>query len=201
MASTTEIANLALSHLGVGKDIQALDTDPGQEARACRRFYTEARQTTLRDFNWPFATKEQALALIEEDPTEEWAFSYQTPSDSLKIQRLVSGIRNDTRSTRITFREFNHPSGIRIYTDLDEAIAQYTVDMEDPTFYPTDFKMAFSWRLAMYIAPRITAGDPFQRQKAAAEFYQYEISRAQANSSNGQQDDPEPDGEFQRARS
>ena len=89
-SSTTEIANLALGHLGIGKDIANLDTESSQEAKAMRRYYDICRRTVLQEFTWPFATKFVTLGLVEEDPTdaEEWAFSYRYPADCLFLRRL-----------------------------------------------------------------------------------------------------------------
>src|SRR5688572_11149621 len=111
MASETEIANLALSHLGVGKEIANLETERSQEAVACRRFYDTARDATLRDFSWPFATKIAVLGLIEADPNDEWDYSYRYPSDCLQLRRILSGVRNDTRDSRVPFKLAHDDSG------------------------------------------------------------------------------------------
>ena len=76
-SSKTEIANLAISHLGIGKTIANLELEKSQEAIACRRFYDTVRDSSLRDFPWPFAGKIQALALV----SNEWLYAYQYPSD------------------------------------------------------------------------------------------------------------------------
>ena len=47
MASSTEIANLALSHLGNGTEIADLETERSSEASACRRFYDVALAQVL----------------------------------------------------------------------------------------------------------------------------------------------------------
>lgn len=87
MSSSTEISNMALSHLAISREIAALDTERSQEAQACRRFYETVRKTVLRDYPWPFATKFATLALVEDDPNSEWDFSYRYPSDCLNARR------------------------------------------------------------------------------------------------------------------
>ena len=86
MASKTEIANLALSHLGVGKEIGNLDTEKTEEAVAMRRFYESARDATLRDFPWPFATRMVALALVASPPTQWWT-PVRRRSQSVSMRR------------------------------------------------------------------------------------------------------------------
>lgn len=200
MASETEIANLALGHLGIGKEIADLDTERSSEAAACRRFYDISRDATLRDFSWPFATKFDDLALIEEDPTTEWAYAYVYPPDCLMIRRILSGTRNDTRQSRVPYKIAQGDSGLVVYTDAEDAVLEYTVKAEDPTIYPADFKMAMAFRLAVYIAPKVTGGDPFKVGERCFAMYNMEITRAKASVINEEQAEEEVDSQFIRAR-
>lgn len=199
MASSTEVCNIALAHLGSGKSIASM-TERSQEAMACKQFFEIARDATLRDFPWPFATKIDALALIAEDPNADWAFSYRYPTDCLKIRRILSGVRNDTPDTRVPYKIANASSGQVLFTDQPNAQIEYTLRVEDPQQYPPDFVMAFSLRLAAYIAPRVTGGDAFKLSERALRLYQLEISSAQATATNEEQGDTTPDSEFIRAR-
>ncbi len=200
MASDTEIANLALSHIGIGKEIANLTTENSQEANASRRFFVPSRDEVLRDFPWPFATRFVTLGLIEDDPTEEWDFSYGYPSDAVRMVRLLSGIRNDNRQSKVSYKVVSGNSGREIYTDLEDAQAEFTFRETDTQRYPPDFVMAFSYKLAMRIAPRLTRGDPFKLQDRVLRFYMAEIAKAQATSANEEQVDEAPDSEFIRTR-
>lgn len=202
MASKTEIANLAISHLGIGKEIANLDTDKSEEAVACRRFFDEARKATLRDFPWPFATKLFTLGLVADPPseTDEWDFSYRYPSDCLMIKRIPSGIRNDSNSTRVVYKIARDNVGQLIYTDQPQAKVEYTINETDPARFSSDFTLALSFRLAVYVAPRLTAGDPFKMGERAQRLYIFELTSAQASASNEEQPDTEPDSELIRAR-
>lgn len=200
MASATEIANLALSHLGVGKEISNIETDRGQEAQVCNRFYTICKELVLGDYSWPFATKFQTLALIEEDPNSEWAFSYRYPSDCLFFRRVLSGVRNDTRQSRVPYRNAYDSTGRIIFCDVEDAEAEYTINISDTTFFSPSFVMALSFRLATYIAPRITGGDPFKLGAKAMEMYMLEISKAKAIASNEEQAEEEVQSQFIRDR-
>ena len=199
-ASTTEIANLAISHLGIGKEIGNLETEKSEEAQAIRRFFDTVRNQVLRDFPWPFATKFVNLALVEQDPTEEWAFSYRHPSDALKLRRILSGLRNDHRQSKVPFRISRDDSGLLIFTDFEDAQLEYTFEEEDPLRFPDDFIQALSFRLAAYVAPRLTKGDPFKVGRNAMEMYLFEINRAQSTAANEEQMDEIPQSEFIRFR-
>lgn len=204
MASSTEIANLALAHLGTGKQIASL-TERSAEAAACKKFFETARKATLRDFKWPIATKIAALGLVTEDgdtghPTDEYQYSYRLPSDCLFARRILSGTRNDTTSTRIHYRLIHDAAGPLILTDKEDAELEYTVNHDDYEHYTPDMIMALSYRLAAYIAPLVSKGDVFKLRTEALKMYQFEISTAQAAAFNEEAAEEAPDSEFIRAR-
>jgi hypothetical protein len=198
--SKTQIANQAISHIGIGKEIANVDTENSQEATACRRFFDIAREATLRDAPWPFAAKRATLALVEEDPNDEWGFKYRYPTDCLFFKRILSGDRNDTPDSRVAYKIEYEADGQVIYCDEEDAECEYTVDVSDTSRFPSDFVIALSLRLALYIAPRLTAGDPYGLRSQAAQMYRIEISRANASAFNEEQPDETPDAELIRER-
>lgn len=200
MASKTEICNLALSHLGSGKEIANIDTEKSEEASACRRYFDTVRDATLREFAWPFAQKRVTLGLIETFTTGEWTYSYRYPSDCLNIHRILSGVRNDTHQSRSPYEILKDSAGRIIYSDEQNAECEYTERVSDPSFYPEDFTIALSFRLASYIAPRLAKGDPFGLRKSTMEMYNIEVSKAKASSLNEVVPDNLPNSEFERAR-
>lgn len=199
-SSSTEICNLALSHLGIGKQIANVETERSAEALACRRYYATARDVSLRDFPWPFATTIRALGLVEEDPNSEWGFSYRYPTDCVKLRRILSGVRNDTSQSRTPYKLARDSAGILIYSDMEDAEVEYTIRETIVGRYPPDFIMALSFRIAAYIAPSVTGGDPFKLGERALSLYTYELSKAEASGLNEEQPDQNPDSEFIRAR-
>lgn len=203
MASEADIANMALSHLGIAEEIATL-TEASDEARACNRFYETCRDACLRDFPWPFATKFATLALVEEieDETneDEWGYSYRYPTDCSKILRLRSGVRNDTRQSRAPYEIAKDTSGRIIYTDQEDATIKYIETITDPERFTPDFVLMLSFRLASMIAPRLTAGDPYKLGAQAYQKYDIEQRRAQATALNEGQIDEEVDSEFIRGR-
>jgi len=196
MASETEIANLALSHLGIGKEIAILETEKSEEAAACRRFYTICRDASLRDFPWPFCTRIAALGLVETDPSSEWAFSYRYPSNAWKLRRILSGTRNDDRQTRVPYKVYSDDDGKLIYTDMEDAELEFTVKETNPERFDPDFIMFLSLRLAAMIAPRLSRGDPFKMGQRAVQLYEFEASKARATAVNEQQDEENPESQF-----
>ena len=200
MGSKADICNMALSHIGVGTEVQNVDTEASAEAQALRRFFDVARDATLRDFAWPFAMEIVALPLVEENPNDEWGFSYRYPSDTIRILKILSGLRNDNRQSQVPYTLGRDDQGILIYTDLSEAQIKRTFRVTDTTLFHADFEIALSWRIAAYVAPRLTGGDPFKMGDRAAKMYEIEISRARASAINEDQADEDPQSEFVRSR-
>jgi|SRR6185312_2525774 len=199
MASKTDIANLALSHIGVANDISNLDSEKSNEARACNRFYDQARRQTLRDFPWPFAKRMATLALVTDytvSDTMEWDYAYRYPSDCVLVRRISNETPVDTACSEIPYEIMGDDTGQLIMTNLESAGIDYTTDITNTALFPDDFVMALSLRLAVYIAPRITAGDPFKMGDKAAALYQGELSKAQATAINEGQVTPQPESEI-----
>ncbi len=205
-ASKTEICNLALAHLGQQKGIDDFDNDRGAPARACRLFYDETLRATFRDFAWPFATKFAELALVttlevdDTHPSTEWKYAYRYPADAVSFRRIPSGTRNDTRQTKVPYRLYEDVAGTLLLTDMEDAVGEYTFLREDVERYPSDFVLALSRRLAAYIAPTVTAGDPFKLQDKNFKLYLMELQAAQGTAGNEEQAEELPDSEHLNAR-
>lgn len=200
MASSTEIANLALSHLAVAQPIANLTTERSTTAAACRTFYSLTRELVLRQTAWPFANVVETLGLVETDPNDEWGYSYRYPATASRLIRIPSGIRNDTRQKRVPYKIGRDASGKLIYTDMEDALIEYTRLETDEDRYPPDFIMAMSLRLAAYIAPRVTGGDPFKLGQRAMQMYMLEFGLATANAGNEDQPDELPESEYIASR-
>lgn len=203
MASEVEICNMALSHIGVGEEIQDLATESSEEARACRRFYEPARDELLRSFPWPFATKWADLGLVASAPTEsgeEWGFKYRYPSDCLKLRRIVTGARQDTQESVIPFKVARDASGLLIYTDQEDAEVEYTFREEDPGRFPYDFALALSYRLGAYLAPRLSKADPLRLGQLCLQLFAISGQIARANALGEEQHEYEGTSDIENAR-
>lgn len=199
MASSTQIANMALRHLGNAKQIATL-TENSEEATACNAFYDIALEDTLREFAWPFATKIASLGLITEDPNDEWQYEYSVPSDCLCFRRVLSGTRNDSRQSRSPYRIVYGDASTSIYSNVEDAEGEYTVYVDDTGRFSPDFTLALSYKLAALIAPAVTGGDPFKLGERALKMWDYQISKAASKAFNEEQAEEDPQAEFIRAR-
>lgn len=199
MSSSTEICNLALNHVN-GKEIQNLDTDSSNEASVCRRFYEQARNEMFEDFPWPFAEIREQLSLVSETPTDDWAYSYQYPSNCARLGYIPSGVRNDTKDSAIPYKVVYGDSGEYIYTDQENAEIVYTRRVTDESRFPAKFVIALSYKLAGYIAGGVSGGDPFKLGEKADKKYEMMMAQLQSNVLNEQRREPAPESEFISAR-
>lgn len=177
-SSIIDICNYALSHLAISNTIASF-TEKTNEAAACGAFYNQVRDMCLRDFPWNFATVIVDLALVENTPNVEWAFSYQVPNDCLRVRRILNGVsRREIDWTRIPYRVVAERL---LWTDLANAQLEYTQLITDSTQYPPDFVEMLSLSLAGHIAPRVTRGDQFKLGDRAIKLYEVRREAAQIN--------------------
>lgn len=194
-----EICNLALAHLGNSDGI-ANFTEASTPARACKQFYAQVIDEVLRDFPWSFARTFEALALVQAAPTAEWAFSYRYPSGALAIRRIPSGCRVDTAETRIPYIVARDASGLLLLTDKEDATVEYTARVDDVGLYPPDFVQTAALKLAAWIAPQVTGGDPAKLGSRALALYREQLELAQVNTLLEERADLEPESGFISSR-
>jgi hypothetical protein len=205
LLSKTDLANQALSHLAAGGtsvQIQDFDTDRDAPAQACRLFFDSTRDEVLRAAPWNFATAIAALALVSQNAAPyapEWPYSYQLPADCLAPRRFQNGagIRRETRLSRVRWRRM----GDLLLTDQPSpAYLEYTARITDTTRFDPDFAAAFSYLLAVKIAPRVTGGDPQKLGPRAYQLYAEAIDQARVANANEDAVDEAPASEFESAR-
>lgn len=197
--SKTQIANIALSHLGNGKDINNFDTDSSAEARAVRTFWDMAVDASLKAWNWPFAKTFGELALVEEAPTSEWCYSYRYPSDCVNAIRIVSGNARENSCSLVPYQIASDDQGLLIFTNMVDAQLEYTTRLRPYAMWTHDFVMAYTAQLAFLMAPRLTSRESGQ-QNAMLSLFGAFIMQARANSYNEGQSLQPPEADSIRAR-
>lgn len=199
--SKTEIANLALIHIGVSPLIEDLEQDDGEEALTVNAVYDVALKAVIRGMEWPFTRKFRTLSLIAEDPTSEWSFSYSYPSDCERFVRIIGAGRNPNHEEKIPFLIAQGSGSSRIIlTDQSDAEAEYRVREDDPVQYPEDFTLALSYKIAALIAPKLADGDSFVVAREQERLFIFHWRIAAATAFNEDQREPEPPSELETSR-
>jgi hypothetical protein len=90
----TQIAQRALTNIGVTTELTDVDTDTSTEAEHIARNYDLDRDAVLRDFPWPFARTylEPTLAYGDDDEAAngDWQYAYRLPDACLAVRRIVT---------------------------------------------------------------------------------------------------------------
>lgn len=166
MASEVDICNVALTHLGDSATVASLDPPEGSaQAEHCARFYPIARDAMLSMHPWSFATRRHKLAQLVDAPPG-WTYAYTLPTDALDIFAVLGPGEIDPGSTPYAStlqhpytREVNDSGNQVLYCHVDNAVARYSVRVEDTTRFPPLFVTALSWHLAAMLAGPIIKGD------------------------------------------
>lgn len=198
--NAVDVCNLALSHLGSGNQVVNLETEKSNEAIACRVFYELALADTLADYDWGFANKTVSLALVSENGLGQFPYAYRYPSDCITFRSIYNGLQFDTSENQIPFEIGSDDSGLLILTSQPSAAGNYTKRIEQTSYLPADFVMTLSFKLAFYLAPRITSGDPFKLGDRAQLAYRAHLLKAKVRNANESRTTYPVESSFLRAR-
>lgn len=159
MAADLTIVNLALSRFSQAKITQALLTaDVHPSAVAANTFWSTCLNEVLGESDWPFATVTLGLSSLGEDQTGEWSYIYSRPTLSVSAVFNVFNTATTDTKTEQEFEVRHIPSlGVSvIYTDLEQAIGEYTYLVTNTSLWSSKFITAFSYRLAAEICIPVT---------------------------------------------
>lgn len=189
--TSTDICNLALLHLGITTKITAL-TDNTEVARACNAFYNVDREHVLASFPWNFACKYEALAEVSGGDPKGFTYAYQLPSDCITARK----IQNDSYQLGpIDFIVV----GQEIWIDQEDAILEYTYDLDVENYFDATFTTCLSHKLASDLAMPLTKKKTLADKELTAYFGYLSLAGA-VNAREGL-DTKEKTDEFFAARS
>lgn len=168
-STPADVANLALTRLGYRLKVGSL-LDGSDHANTLLQVYGQARDDTLRNFDYAFAQRSLSLTLLKQAPAggyfppNAWdpatmpligfAAEYAYPEDCIKI-RLVKrrpGFVFDPAPIPTEWTEANDnsytPAKRVILCNFTDAIAVYTGRVTDPSVWDISFTEALSAALA-----------------------------------------------------
>lgn len=204
--SDTDIANMAVSHVGSDSTIESLASDKSEEARQCRIWYDFSRQQILEIYDWNFARGRLGLALhgdvISETATDPmagvWGFRYQYPEDCIKVRKMQNPNAPPDDASPFSIELSLNREQKTILTNIEDAVLVYTVDLEATELFSSAFVQAFSHLLASQIAFSLTG----KRKVGLDQFnlYRMMLPTAMGIDANEQVDTPPRDADWIRAR-
>lgn len=208
MSSAVDICNLALAHLGDDATVSSIDPPEGSaQAEHCARFYPIARRMLIAMHTWGFATKRANLALLIDVPPAGWAYAYALPNPCMKpvvvytpeqIDNfdLVSGDLPSQDVGDFNTQDFvveTLTSGTKvIYTNVENAVLLYLVDVTNTTRFDPLFEIALARLLASMLAGPVIKGTEGMKVSGAhlKQFYTVELPEAKRADSSARQSSP-----------
>jgi hypothetical protein len=198
--SKAQICNMALAHIKQTlTTIANLDSDTGNTAVNCRIHYDTARQFVLAGHDWNFATKRKTLADISPATMSPvtWGYRYAYPSDCIKFQE-IERLTKTSVPVKYKIEAKDDGSALSILTDMEDARAVYTFDLDNTSMFSPGFISALSWYLASELAPALSGSETLQQ--ACLAVYSGVASRASSQDSQQQEHPDELDSPWDRAR-
>ena len=158
MPSPTDIANLALQHLGESRIISIDDTGD-KVSRTCGVTYPQARDEALATAPWSCAKKQAALTKLATAPLYKWQAAYQLPADFIRLIEIdgtnawgPSEYFDRMGNQLLTGNEDSDEPGTTLHIE-------YIFRQEDATTYDPLLVECLALIMAMKMARTLTGSD------------------------------------------
>ena len=176
-SSNVEICNMALSHLR-GNQLTSLENDDSNEADLCRANFASARDATLEDRDWSFASHRRTLTPLASTDQRYPEFldgnAFLLPGECIIVRQ--AGAQYDFKDN--LFWELQERI---IIANCDILYTRYTKRVTDVSLYSPGFDQAFAARLAMDIAIGVTGS--VKTQSLMADLYAGKLNLGSTNDS------------------
>jgi len=156
MYTKAEIFNLALGALLLSRRIIDTETETNNEVIVLRTHYDVAFRSSLQDMDLDSTSSQAVLSLIEVKPNNLWQYSYRYPSECVFLRRIQSNQIADQRYTRIPLRVSIKSSLKCIFTNQENAIAEYISKDVPLSSLSPNAGLAIAYKLAMLSAPLVS---------------------------------------------
>ena len=156
VATELDVANLALGMLNI-PPLTSL-ADPNRHAELISSVFADTRDELLREHAWNFAHVLEPLtedAAIDASPYG-FTYAYELPDDCLRIHKICAegNYRKGYRFSILNVEDGSTPPVrvLRLFTDIQDAYARYTIRVEDVTLWDQLFVRAMATYLAFKIS-------------------------------------------------
>jgi len=195
MASETQIAKLALQHIGDRYDITDL-TEESVEAEQVKLIFDDTRDWLLRQHNWGFAKKFATPAALVGTVPNNFDYMYTYMTDAVRVNGVVDPLDADTA---INFEVARNSSDVKvILTNQQNAEFFYTARITNTAQFDPEFTIAFSYALASKLAMPLTGDRAIMGDMAT--LARSVVNSAWETDSNERLEDTLPDADWIQAR-
>ena len=202
MYSKAKIFNLALGVLLLQRQIVNPDTDQSNEAKVLLSHWDTALWSALEDMDLDSTSTQVDLSLVATDPNGLWVYAYKYPNNCAFFRRLQSSIETDNRSTHIPKRTGIYEGQKVIFTNQENAIAEYIPKDLPLNSLSPNAAMTIAAKLAELSSSLVTGKGARELRKDILDKYVLYKARAQAHDQreNFVYGDPVVESEFVEAR-
>lgn len=174
-SSDVYICNMALRSLGLNSISTLEEPHTTQAQRDCSLFYQQAVSDVLSKAPWIFARKRRALAsyTVPELYEDQYAYCYVFPVDCARLLKVLVP-DSEKKIDYLVMRSATNEKIILCNTE--NAVAEYTMMVSDPTWFDSLFSEAVAMRLASFLAEPLRASEA--KTQLAAQRYQIVIGEA-----------------------
>lgn len=156
-STKTEVYNTAAGMLGQTQITLNPDTDTSTVFRIFRMHYRKALYDTIEKHPWTAYSKRQPLALIDKNPTKDWAYVYAIPEDCAVVNQISPDdcFPESPYAKKFDFTQARVGNTVVIFTNIPNAWAKYTALPDENESFPSYIADAIAANLAMRAAPAI----------------------------------------------
>lgn len=163
MPSETDIANLALQHLGESR-INSIEDSGDKVSRTCKVNFAQARDEALQSARWGCAKTQAALSKLAQVPLYKWRAAYQLPSDFIRMIEIEG---EDAWTPKEYFDRQGNKLLIGRCCNEDENMPdtlniEYIARVENMTLFDPLLVESIAMLLAMKCARALTGSDSKQ---------------------------------------
>ncbi len=191
MSSKVQIANQALTHIGV--DAISSLTEDSEAARKVNSIFDHCIDEVLKSADWNFARKTEALALTA-DESLEYDYVYQRPAKCLAVRKIFSEATPNPNPPEKHEEMISPDTSVQsICCNVEDAYIKFTYQVSDITTWPADAVAALSLKIAHLSAFALTGERSVRSDMERA----FEIAASKARAANGNEGNAKPDASSQ----
>lgn len=179
MYTKADIFNLALGALLLTKKIADTDNDKSSDNQTLNVHWEAAFRTALADMDLDGTSSQVNLELLSTNPNSLWDFAYKYPSDCVLLRRLQNSSLMDRRSNQIKRRTGIHEGKKVIFTNAQNAIAEYLSKDVALGSLSANAGLAVAYRLAVLSSPLIAGKGAKELRKQVQDMYLLAKAEAQ----------------------
>ena len=157
-APLVSVWNLALSHIGVKKVTSPTENSPA--ANALRDAWDVSRREALSLAPMSCNLVIAPLALISGyvHPTSDWLYAYQYPSKALRVWKIYNDGTVDKKKGEDYKTTFHPATNAKIIlSNTEEAISEYSYDLQDTNLMDPNTVVAVSFTLAANVCMELVS--------------------------------------------